>query len=347
MLLDRFGPRRVEPVLLGVAGIGALAFGWADSLAGLVVGRALIGLGVCVCLMAPLKAFVVWYPPERQASLSGWMMVAGGLGALGATVPLEFALRLVSWRTIFTSLGVVTFGAALAIAWLVPDTPKPSQSTGLRAQWSGVRRVFADSRFWWIAPLGAVGMGSFMAIQGLWAVPWLMEVEGYSRAAAARLLLVMGVVILFGYSALGMFATRLARIGVKTRHLFAAGFALNALSLAAIVMHAPGGTLWWPLYGLGSAVNVLGFTVLNEGFPRELAGRVNTALNVLMFGGSFLAQWGIGVLVEVARDALEVEIRNGLQLAFAIVLALNVVTYVWFAWHWRRHAARTGAPLTA
>src|ERR1700687_204979 len=74
MLLDRYGPRRVEPVLLSVAGCGALAFAASDSVGGLTFARALIGAGVAVCLMAPLKAIAAWYPAARHASLSGWMM---------------------------------------------------------------------------------------------------------------------------------------------------------------------------------------------------------------------------------------------------------------------------------
>src|SRR5512144_2747616 len=67
MLLDRYGPRRVEPVLLAVAGTGALAFGLAEGEAELLASRALIGAGVAVCLMAPMKAIATWYPIERQA----------------------------------------------------------------------------------------------------------------------------------------------------------------------------------------------------------------------------------------------------------------------------------------
>ncbi len=108
MLLDRYGPRRVEPVLLAIAAAGALLFGLADGLPGLTLGRAIIGGGVSACLMAPLKGIAMWYPPERHASLSGWMMVAGGLGALAATTPLEYALRFTNWRTIFVGLAAVT-----------------------------------------------------------------------------------------------------------------------------------------------------------------------------------------------------------------------------------------------
>ena len=83
MLLDRYGPRRVEPVLLLIAGVGTLWFAMAESVSSLLAARALIGAGVAVCLMAPMKAIAAWYPAERQASLSGWVMVAGGRGRIG------------------------------------------------------------------------------------------------------------------------------------------------------------------------------------------------------------------------------------------------------------------------
>src|SRR6516225_7882409 len=56
VLLDRHGPRRVQSVLLVIAVGGISLFGNADSLAELLVGRAMIGLGVAAALMAGLKA---------------------------------------------------------------------------------------------------------------------------------------------------------------------------------------------------------------------------------------------------------------------------------------------------
>ena len=341
MLLDRFGPRRVEPVLLTIAGTGALLFSAAEGAPGLMTARALIGAGSAACLMAPLKAIATWYPVDKQASLSGWMMVAGGLGALAATTPLEFALRFATWRMIFVALAMITYAAAAWIWFKVPDTPKNAQATGFAAQFAGVKSVFVHPRFWWLVPLGAVGMGTFMAVQGLWAVPWLMEVDGYDRAGAARHLLVLGVTVLIGYVLIGLCATRLVRRGIHAQHLFAAGFTLNAAAFAAIVARLPGSYLWWALYGLGAAVNVLSFTVLNDGFAKELTGRANTAVNLCMFSGSFAAQWGIGLAVDAARIGLGYDTAGGLKLAFAIALAANIATLVWFYSGWRGQQARS------
>jgi MFS family permease len=344
MLLDRYGPRRVEPVLLAVAGTGALVFAIAGGVPGLTVGRALIGAGCAACLMAPLKAIVSWYPMARHASLAGWMMVAGGAGALVATTPLELGLRFASWRAIFIALAVTTYAAAALIWFRIPDEPRHPDAPGFAAQWRGVKSVFMHARFWWIAPVGGVVMGTFMAIQGLWAVPWLIEVNGHDRASAASHLLVAGVATLAGYLLIGLAASRLARHGIYARHLFATGFTGGVAALAAIVAQLPGDYLWWAIYGFGASVNVLSFTVLNDGFARELAGRANTAVNLIMFSGSFAMQWGVGVVVDAARAALGVDTAGGLKLAFGIAVVLNVVTLLWFAAGWRRERAR---PLAA
>jgi hypothetical protein len=189
-----------------------------------------------------------------------------------------------------------------------------------------------------MGPLGSVAIGSFMAIQGLWSVPWLIEVNGYTRDIAADHLLLMGIAIVGGYLGIGVFATRLARVGISTLHLYAAGFGMNIVALALITLRMPWTYVLWTVYGLGAAVNVLGFTVLGQGFPRALAARANTALNLLMFSGSFAVQWGIGLVVDAARSRFGIDTGAALQLAFALVLVVDFLTYGWFVFGWRRHA---------
>ncbi len=342
ILLDRYGPRRVEPALLVVAAVGSALFAMAESLAGLTLARAIIGAGVCAALMAPLKALAVWYPPDRQASYAGWIMVAGGVGALTSTVPIELALRVSHWRVVFAVLSVITLAAALAIFLRVPDIPTRRGAT-LRAQVAETQAIFRSARFWWIAPLGAIAMGTFMAVQGLWAMPWLMEVAGYTRATAATYLLVIGSVSMVGYLGIGTFARRMAGHGIHAPHLFGGGFALGFLALLLIVLEVPGSLLWWALFGFGASGNVLGFTALNEGFSRELAGRVSTSLNLLMFAGSFSVQWGVGLLVDAVRAAAGASTAEGLRVAFSVVLVFYALAFAWYVRGFRRHGPATSA----
>ena len=112
LLLDRFGARRVEAALLLVAAAGAAIFAVSDGIGMLAVGRGLIGLGVSACLMAAFKFFSQWFPAERQASLTGWIMTSGSLGALMASAPLDAVLHVATWREVFAGLAVITAGVA-------------------------------------------------------------------------------------------------------------------------------------------------------------------------------------------------------------------------------------------
>jgi len=117
LLLDRFGPRRVNATLLLVAASGGLWFSLADSGASAIAARALIGLGVSGCLMSTFQAFVLWHPPGRIATLNGIAFSAGALGAIAATVPLELLLRVLHWREAY--VGIVAITVAVSLVWIV------------------------------------------------------------------------------------------------------------------------------------------------------------------------------------------------------------------------------------
>ena len=104
ILLDRHGPRSLQSSLLLLAGAGALVFALADNLVGLLLGRALIGVGVALALMAGFKAIVLWFPAERLALANGWFVMLGALGAVTATAPADVIVANVGWRGLFAVL---------------------------------------------------------------------------------------------------------------------------------------------------------------------------------------------------------------------------------------------------
>ena len=65
MLLDRYGPRRVQTCLFMVAALGALAFSYAPDALGLIFARALMGIGLAGGLMCSLKIVHITFPRER------------------------------------------------------------------------------------------------------------------------------------------------------------------------------------------------------------------------------------------------------------------------------------------
>ena len=337
MLLDRFGPRRVEAALLLLAAAGAAVFAWSASLAGLAFGRALIGLGVSACLMASFKAFYQWFPPERQASLTGWIMAAGGLGALAAAKPLEIALGFAGWREIMLVLAVVTFAVAALLWWSVPDKPGDGKSTGLGEQLDGVRQVFASRHFWRYAPMAFWMTGGFMAVQGLWATRWMIVIEQMDRMAiAARLTWISGA-MLAGFLFMGFFATALVRRGVKLERVYQLAMLAAIAAIASLTLFPRSGGDWlWPLLGACFSLSNIAYSLVALAFPSSLSGRANTALNLLAFAGAFGLQWGFGALTD-ALQAAGWAADSAYRAAFSTLLAGQIAAFVWLIGRGRRN----------
>src|SRR3954471_8972292 len=151
VLLDRYGPRRVVSALLCVAASGALLFAFARDFTMLAVGRALIGLGVSAGLMGAIKAFTLWFPLSRLATLNGLYLAIGGIGGLSATAPAEAFLEASGWRTLFMTLVFLSAAAAALVFFVVPEKPLPGRGETLRSQVAGFGRIFSSLAFWRIA----------------------------------------------------------------------------------------------------------------------------------------------------------------------------------------------------
>ncbi len=328
LLLDRFGPRRVEAALLLVAAAGCALFGLGTTLASLVVARALIGLGVSACLMASFKAFSQWASVERLPALTATIMIAGSMGALSASVPAETALPLLGWRGIF-HLFALLLAVTAGLVMTLPDHPDGGHRETLREQVRTLGRIFSNRVFWRFAPQGCLTSGGFMAIQGLWAVPWMMEVNGASRAGAAGVLFLMGSAMLTGYLFIATCTSWLMRRGIKPMMLLTGGLAIALLVELAIVMNLAQPGLLWPLLGLSFSLSTLAYSQLSAAFPVAHSGRVNTAFNLMMFAGAFGLQWGIGAAVETFA-AGGMSRAEAFRLTFTGLLAAQGLAFGWF-----------------
>jgi predicted MFS family arabinose efflux permease len=336
MLLDRYGPRRVEALLLVVAAIGAALFAWSASLGGLAIGRALIGLGVSACLMASFKAFSQWFPPERQASLTGWIMASGGLGALAAAKPLELALGIAGWREIVLALAVATLAVAAWIWWSVPDKPAAAPGAGFAEQLAGVRQIFASRHFWRYAPMGLWVTGGFMAVQGLWATRWMTVIEGMTRAEIAVRLTWISGAMLAGFVFMGFFATALVRRGIRLENVYLGAMVAAVAGIASLAAFPSLGGAWlWPLLGACFSLSNIAYSLVALAFPAALSGRANTALNLMVFAGAFGLQWGFGALVD-ALQASGWAADGAYRAALATLLAGQLAALLWLVASGRR-----------
>jgi MFS family permease len=295
VLIDRYGPRLVDSGLLVLAAAGSIVFALADGVWTLMLGRALIGLGVAVALMAGLKAIVLWFPPERVALANGWYIMLGALGALSATGPAELVVQSVGWRGLFAILAAASALVALLILLVVPEKDRAPSAAPPKV---GFLAIFGDPRFRRLAPLAAIGIGTSFSLQGLWAAPWLTDVAGLDRSAVVEHLNLMAAVLAASALALGTLAERLRRLGLPTELFLAGALALSMAAQLALLLGLPvPSVLLFAIIASGGASNVLSFAILARYFPKEVAGRANAALGVLNMGAAFCLQSLSGFIV--------------------------------------------------
>ncbi|MBP8183556.1 MAG: hypothetical protein KAX88_05610, partial [Rhodoferax sp.] len=211
----------------------------------------------------------------------------------------------------------------------VPDKTAGTAPESLMQQLRTLGGIYGNRTFWRFAPQGSLTVGGYMAIQGLWAVPWLIEVDGLTRTDAASVLLLLSLAMLVGFLFVATGSVWLARRGITPAMLLTGGMGLAlGAELAIILGLAPPGWLW-PLLGLSFSLGNIAYSQLTASFPVSLSGRVNTALNLLVFVGAFVLQWGIGAMVD-AIASTGMTRADAFRTTFSALLVAQVLAFAWF-----------------
>lgn len=349
-LLDRYGPRKVSLGFLGVAVLGCLVFSLATGFSGLLAGRVLCGAGLSACLMAPLTGFRRWLGPLAQMRANSWMLMTGSLGMVASTLPVQWLLPVAGWRPLFWGLAALILLSMVAIAVWVPPWAAPAaeagRTSGVQGQGAaeppappGYAMVWRHPYFQRLMPLGFFVYGGMVAIQTLWAGPWMQRVAGYSDLEAATGLFWINVSMLCTFWTWGMVTPWLLRRGWHADRLMVMGVPISlCVLLGAIVAGPSAGGAAWALFCVTSTFVSLAQPAVALAFPPALAGRVLSAFNLVIFAGVFCMQWGIGLAVD-GFMALGWAEPKAFQGAMGVYLVGNVLSYAWFVLQTRRDNA--------
>ena len=339
-VLDRFGPRRVLLLLLALAVLACAAFALARNFASLLAARALIGVGVSACLMAPLTAYRHHFGAPAQLRANSWMLMTGSLGMLASTLPVQWLLPGVGWRGLFWGVAGLLALATVLLAWAVPKDRSTSSQAASHVL--SYREIFRHRYFVRLAPLAFFAYGGLVAVQSLWAGPWLTDVAGHDAASAASGLFAINLSMLFAFFGWGVVMPQLTRRGWQVDRLIASGVPLSLLLLfGAVVLGPRAGAAWWAAWCVASTFVALSQPAVAQAFPAAAAGRALSAFNLVIFLGVFCVQWGIGLTI----DALQgVGWSRGVafQTAFGLFALGCTLSYVWFLWCGCSRTPQTG-----
>jgi predicted MFS family arabinose efflux permease len=331
VLLDRYGPRKVQAGLLSIAALGCLAFAWAPDFLGLFAARAAIGLGFSAGLMASYKSSATWVPLERRSLANTAIMSVGALGVVVATEPTEYLVALIGWRHAFMVFAGLILLAALLILLVAPRKDTVGEPAPLQQQFAQMLAILKTPLFWRIAPLLGLTSGVQIGIQTLWAGPWLRDVMGFSREEVARHLLYLAVAFMLGILSVGVIADRLGRRGVGPMQVML-GFNLLYFVAQGIIVFRIEGLMFpaWLMVAAFGQVAVLAFPWFAAHIGRDLAGRANASINFTMFVAAFAAQYLVGLIIGLFPASATGYSPEGYSWALGLFLAAQLAAYLWY-----------------
>ncbi|QSV47025.1 MFS transporter [Geobacter benzoatilyticus] len=304
-MIDRLGSRLVISGCGVLTTIGGILFSRADSLAMAMAARVFIGIGTASVLMATFTIFSRWFSKQEFGRVSGFMVAIGNLGNLSATAPLALAVAAVGWRSSFLAIGLLQAVATVLVFGMVRDRPPvteecdtadASKPTGMLSAWG---EIFGNPHFLLLGLISFFWYGNYLALQGLWGGPYLMEVMGLSRAATGQMLMFTSLGFIAGSTVIDVVARRIFRSYKKT--LLAGQFVLLLLmsGFLGVVETFPRPLLAAVFFAVGLAVSsgVMIYPIIRSMFSVRIVGTALTSLNFFVLMGAAVTQQVMGVIV--------------------------------------------------
>ena len=328
-LLDKHGPKKIVSSFLLIAIIGTIAFALAQNFAGLLLSRILIGVGVSACLMGPLTAYRIWLADEYQQRANAWMLMVLSMGFVFSTLPVQILLPVIGWRWVFGLIAILIFLVILMTIFFIPKWKNNETNEELNNN-SSLSIVWKNQFFLSTIPLGLFNYGGMVAIQTLWAGPWMVRVSGYNPMESATGLFWINITMLIAFFIFGYILPKVTKLGFETMKIMKIGLPISYVSLLMIIfLGNNAGALFFTIYLLTSIVLTLTQPAVALSFPTKIAGTSLTSFNLLIFVGTFIMQWSIGVAIDISKYLGFSETKS-FQIAFSLYLIICVISYLYF-----------------
>ncbi len=339
VLLDRYGARRVQTVLLLIAASGCLAFAAATNFPGLVAARAVIGLGFSAGLMSSYKSSSQWVPIERRSLANASIMSMGALGLVVSTEPTAWLVAGLGWRSAFLCFAVFIASAACFIFCAVPEKPVTVKSAALSQQWQEMWQILKLPLFWRVAPMLGITAGLPIAYQTLWAGPWFRDVAGQNPTEVARSLFWVAMAFMVGSIAMGVLADRLQKRGIGPMLTLNGLLICHTAAQFLLVFTNPQWAFvgWLVLAAIGQAA-ILSFPWFASEVGENLSGRSNAAINFAMFITAFAAQYMVGYIISLFTPTASGYNPASYAWAFGVFLLLQILAMTWYFFSMRNRS---------
>jgi MFS family permease len=338
-MLDRIGPRMVVTFSPLIGALGSFLFASSGSFTSALLARILIGAGMAPILMGSMKVFILRFPPEKFATLVGLILSVGTIGNIFAASPLAYLTSAIGWRVTFILAGGITILLAFFGFWVLGAEKKKEGYSGSSPSqpeigvFQSIRLVLGSLAFWQIGAVGFFRYGTFVALQGLWLGPYLINIKGYSPVQTGNVIILLSIGIIVG----GPIGGRLSDRTFQSPK----GVALGGLSLYCLGLFSLIGVLniqspfWYGsiffLMGFFTSFGIVIYSHAKSLFPITISGTVMTFVNFFTMAGGAAFMPILGKVIESFPKVNHTYPAEAYQLSFLICsvgMAASLIFYL-------------------
>ncbi len=305
-LIDRLGSRVVISGCGVLTTVGGALFAVAASLEAAMIARILIGVGTASVLMATFTIFSHWFSKQEFGKVSGLMVAVGNLGNVMGTVPLALAVAVIGWRSSFVVIAVLQGLVTVLVYVMVRDRPAAEnhaetaaerETVGVIAAW---KEIFSRHDFLLLGGVSFFWYGCYLAVQGLWGGPYLMEILHLSRTATGQMLMCTSLGFIGGSLVVDTLARKVFNSYKKTL--------LAGQCILLILMSGFSGWgellppallfVWFFCIGLAVSSGIMIYPLIRNMFRVRIVGTALTSLNFFVLMGAAVTQHVMGLIIE-------------------------------------------------
>ncbi|MFJ4920412.1 nitrate/nitrite transporter [Streptomyces sp. NPDC088725] len=340
LMVDRLGTKRVLTFGAVLFTVGQLGFALSPTYGMALASRAMLGCGDAMTFISVLRLGTRWFPARRGPMVAQIAALFGVAGNLVSTVFISRTLHSLGWTATFAGSAMAGVLVLVLLLLFLKDHPEghappPSQHAGA----AFVRRQIAES---WREPGTRLGMWVHFTTQFpamffmlLWGLPFLVEAQGLSRAAAGELLT---LVVLSNMLVGLVYGQVIARHHAARTPLALGTTGATALVWAATLGYPGGHAPMWLLVtlclvlGACGPASMIGFDFARPANPPERQGTASGIVNMGGFTASMTMLLVVGLLLDATGDSF--------RTAFSAVFVLQTLGVVQILRLRRRAALR-------
>ena len=188
IVCDRWSAKKLLGFSYIAAAVGCLLVAYSGSLAGIVIGRVILTVGISFVFNVCSRHIAAWNTAGGYRRANSLMMTFGKIGGLLATTPLVLMIGSVGWKNTFGILALVSILVAAGAFVFVVDK-KETLNKEPNGMFTAIGKLIKTKGFWMFCSAGALVGMTVPMIFSAWGGTFLTQGLGLDPTLSSTVIL--------------------------------------------------------------------------------------------------------------------------------------------------------------